>query len=271
MQYTPTHPPGNSPAELWMYRELARIGQQQEEIKELLRLQETNVSPDKPREGDIRIADGSNWNPAVGKGVYWRNDTDANGPSWVQLMNNGGRGGYGWRDELADVITRGTAGDPTFKVFRDGIYAYAFEDHGAGTEDQVWAYFHVQHEYAPGTKIYPHIHWSINAAITGTVRWGFEYIAAKGHNQQAFPASTTVYVNQTITTQYQHMIAEVSEADAIPIDNLEPDTIIAIRFFRNSSNAADTLAGDAFGFKVDCHYNVNGQFATKNKAPNFYA
>lgn len=30
------------------------------------------VAPDKPRDGDIRIADGApNWNPGSGRGVYW--------------------------------------------------------------------------------------------------------------------------------------------------------------------------------------------------------
>jgi hypothetical protein len=147
----------------------------------------------------------------------------------VQLLQNGGRGGFGWQDEVADVITRGTAGDPTFKVFRDGLYAYAFEDHAAGQQDQVYIYFHVRHEYAPGTKFYPHVHWSINTATSGTVRWGFEYSVAKGHNQQAFPASTTFYVEQSANGQYQHMIAEASDSDAIPMDNLEVDSIIVMR------------------------------------------
>jgi len=31
----------------------------------------SNVAPDKPRTGDIRYADGSNWNPgSTGEGVY---------------------------------------------------------------------------------------------------------------------------------------------------------------------------------------------------------
>ena len=31
----------------------------------------SNVAPDKPRTGDIRYADGSNWNPgSAGEGVY---------------------------------------------------------------------------------------------------------------------------------------------------------------------------------------------------------
>ena len=30
----------------------------------------TNAAPTKPREGDIRLADGASWNPGSGAGVY---------------------------------------------------------------------------------------------------------------------------------------------------------------------------------------------------------
>lgn len=33
-------------------------------------LDETHVAPVKPRNGDIRLADGTNWNPGSGQGVY---------------------------------------------------------------------------------------------------------------------------------------------------------------------------------------------------------
>ncbi len=42
-------------------------------ILEVLRagyLPKTHVAPDKPRDGMIRYADGSNWNPGSGEGAY---------------------------------------------------------------------------------------------------------------------------------------------------------------------------------------------------------
>lgn len=33
-------------------------------------LDKTHVAPNKPRDGDIRFADGTNWNPGSGQGVY---------------------------------------------------------------------------------------------------------------------------------------------------------------------------------------------------------
>ena len=35
-----------------------------------LRLVEINVAPAKPRTGETRLADGTNWNPGSGAGVY---------------------------------------------------------------------------------------------------------------------------------------------------------------------------------------------------------
>ena len=32
--------------------------------------EESNVVPSKPRAGDVRYADGSNWNPGSGEGLY---------------------------------------------------------------------------------------------------------------------------------------------------------------------------------------------------------
>jgi hypothetical protein len=33
-------------------------------------IEKTTVAPSKPREGDVRLADGTNWNPGSGAGVY---------------------------------------------------------------------------------------------------------------------------------------------------------------------------------------------------------
>lgn len=43
-------------------------------------LDKTNVAPTKPAEGDIRFADGTNWNPGLGKGIYYYNGT-----AWTRI------------------------------------------------------------------------------------------------------------------------------------------------------------------------------------------
>jgi len=108
---------------------------------------------------------------------------------------------------------------------------------------------------------------------TGVVRWGIEYSVAKGHQQGAastFPATTTVYVEQTISTasQWQHFVAEVSLANAIPSTNIEPDSVIKCRIFRDAAHVNDT-AGEIHAWQADMHFQV-GRLSTLNKAPNFY-
>ena len=47
---------------------------------DVMRLEQTNVAPNKPRDGDIRYADGTNWNPGSGTGIY-----AYVGGSWTKL------------------------------------------------------------------------------------------------------------------------------------------------------------------------------------------
>lgn len=182
--------------------------------------------------------------------------------------------GDGWKDVTSQIIVRGTgANDPTWELITGStnMFAYSF---AAATMNQFWICFHINHDYALGTKVYPHVHW-LNAAAspnTGNVRWGFEYVAAKGHNQAAFPltATTTVYKTQACpATRYQHMIAEVDLADAIPSTSLEVDSLIYMRIFRDAADGADTCTDKVYVLTADCHYQAN-TFATKNKAPDFY-
>ena len=64
-------------------------------------LDETHVAPAKPREGDIRLADGANWNPGSGSGMYFYQDSAWNfltSPSsgssslWISVTDHGAVG-----------------------------------------------------------------------------------------------------------------------------------------------------------------------------------
>lgn len=173
----------------------------------------------------------------------------------------------GWDDITADLSSGKTAGSnvPTWAVFRDGIYAYEFS---ATLMKEVWITFHIKHDYAEGTLVYPHIHWSPTTTSTGVVRWGFEYSVAKGHDQEAFPSTTTVYINSTISSnkQYQHIISEVSDTDAF--DAFEADTLVLCRIFRDAADAADTFPDAVSAFTADIHFQANKDY-TPNKSPPF--
>jgi hypothetical protein len=181
---------------------------------------------------------------------------------------------FAWQDLLGPIVVRGTgvATDPTLNTFINNVRAYQFT-----VNDYVEVYFHLGHDYVPGTDIYMHVHWGLNVAGTtsGGVTWEFETTYAKGHDQMAFGATKITTVTQAASTvQYQHMIAEIpissAGGSATLLDNalFEPDGIFMIRV----RLTANTVNGgpEPFAFLADMHYQSTG-IGTKNKAPNFYA
>lgn len=188
---------------------------------------------------------------------------------------------FGWRDILGDIHVR-TAGsnDPTLTTFRNGIRIYAFSN---SVMNEVFLFFHIPHDYLPGSDIYVHVHWAQNvvdsggtAGAPGDVKWQFESTYSKGHNQAAIPATVTTSVTATASAvQYQHMLTEVQLTAASPgagqldSDDIEVDGIIMMRFFRNPADVADTLNQVPFVMYCDLHYQSTG-LPTKNKAPDFW-
>ena len=77
--YEPGAPPDN-PEDMGIYvvnelKRLANVVLNQATF----RLERTHEAPARPRTGDIRFADGSDWNPGSGEGIYWY------GTSWNKL------------------------------------------------------------------------------------------------------------------------------------------------------------------------------------------
>ena len=66
----------------YLFDELNRLGDILFNL-DTFRLEPTNVAPTKPRDGDIRYADGTNWNPGSGQGIYAYIDDGS--PAWEKL------------------------------------------------------------------------------------------------------------------------------------------------------------------------------------------
>lgn len=79
--YTPGTPPEGTDEGLAKYleRELQAIARNLLETR-VLTLEEFNVEPEKPRNGMIVRADGTNWDPGGGAGIYARI-----GGAWVEM------------------------------------------------------------------------------------------------------------------------------------------------------------------------------------------
>lgn len=186
-------------------------------------------------------------------------------------MTGPGAETYGWRDLMGEITVRGAGpNSPDWVVFRDGIHGYGFTKLKL---QEVWQSFHLNHDYAKGTPLLMHIHWAPITAATGTVRWGFEYTTAKGHAQNTdsvFPQTTTIYAEETVGEggQYKHHVSEITELDGIALQ-LEPDTLVLVRAFRDALHVNDTFPDTVVAFQMDAHYQVD-RYATERRAPDFY-
>lgn len=78
--YVPGTPPADA-AEMrrFLFDELGKVAAALDALA-AGHLDKTTVAPTKPRDGDIRYADGTHWNPGSGAGIYW-----FNGTTWTKL------------------------------------------------------------------------------------------------------------------------------------------------------------------------------------------
>ena len=67
--YTPAPPTQDEDLSRYVYNELNKVAASIRALAEG-HLEVSYAAPVKPREGDIRLADGTTWNPGSGKGVY---------------------------------------------------------------------------------------------------------------------------------------------------------------------------------------------------------
>ncbi len=184
----------------------------------------------------------------------------------------------GWIDLTVSPTVRGSgSNNPPWTLFRDGIYAYEFRGSAPGVLlTEIWANFHIPHNYAVGRGMYFHIHWALAVAgVTAPaqyVQWNIEYTWAHGAAPSTAFGTTTVVSVQTAVngTAYMHMISEI--ASPVLLSELEVDTLVLTRIYRDASLAGDTSASSAFLFAIDAHLPVN-KIATpyRNKATgSFY-
>ena len=207
-------------------------------------------------------------------------DTRPNGQVYPKTQNVGIKidtvaPDYGWHDLsgnlLWDPSVGGAATAPTFEVYNGAVKALRFD-----VNDEAYINFHMPHDYAMGTEIHVHVHWSHNniAVTTGSVTFIIDGTYAKGHNQAAFGVPISVNLTENAsTTRYQHMITEAPFSAAagagglIAQEDLEVDGILLLRVLCQ----ANTMDNGALPFVhfVDIHYQSTG-LPTKQKAPDFW-
>jgi len=198
------------------------------------------------------------------------------GSSYGIKVDSEGTPDFGWRDLTGIMQTYGGAGEASRNVFVGGIKALQFTEN-----DSAYVDFHFPHDYAMGTHLYVHVHWSHTSALVtgGTVTWGIEFTYAKGHNQGAYPATNAslALVGDDSTTPRQHIITEVlassvgGSSSTIDVAILEPDAVGMARVYLDSNDITVSGGGipEPYIHFVDLHYQSTG-VGTKNKDPDFW-
>jgi len=190
--------------------------------------------------------------------VTWRN--------WLNQVYEKLRGPL-WEDMLAPLSNsqpRGTA--PTLSVFGATSITQQYE---FSRGDGVQVGFHVPHDVKPGSKMYPHVHWSTDgtaatSGVSDVVEWVIDYEYAKGHQQESFGNAGQIILTQSVynsvtgsgpsPTAWHHYITEASDAQALTMP--EVDSLILMKISRGSSSDTYTNlnGGHVFALFVDIHY-----------------
>lgn len=169
--------------------------------------------------------------------------------------------GRGELDQILfdDYIVSGSqvglgANAPTLTVFRDGLELPAFTGVGPLTKEAFFT-IHLQHGLRPGSSPTFHVHWAhIIAAPAGDVKWNIEYTVARGYLAGVFPASITLDTVQTAGPQFAHHITNDDDMTVPNSVEIEPDSVLICRIFRDPTDLEDTFNNDAYLVQVDMHY-----------------
>lgn len=192
--------------------------------------------------------------------------------SFTELDNNfkelDFRTKYGWFDLQSALYTRPGGNSPGYAQFQDRIYRPELQK---GLEQELYADFHINHDYSPGTMIYPHLHFTTNSNNSGSVKINFQYTWARRHEsdgQTTFTSSITKssIINIQANHAKTHFVTELAEGDGIDGTGLEADVVIMMCVWRD---AVDTFPDSILAIQADCHYEKD-RSATPNRAPNFY-
>ena len=87
----------------------------------------------------------------------------------------------GWNDLPGEFIDRTSAPDrPTLATLFGGHRMLVWARSALNQSTVNW---HLNHDYKPGSAVYPHIHFSPTGNLGGNVHWQFILSATKGYGQ----------------------------------------------------------------------------------------
>jgi hypothetical protein len=183
---------------------------------------------------------------------------------------------FAWKDKEG-VLNYASAVPGALNIYQGTVRDYSFS-----VNDQVDCKIHIPHDYAMGTDIFVHVHWShIGTAITGNFAGNFKHTYAKGHNQAAFPAEKTLgltyaTVNIATTPQRRHRIDEVQlsvaggSATQMSTADIEPDGLLLINWLQTGIPTITGTIVEPFIHYIDLHYQSTGIGTKAKVGPTFW-
>jgi len=173
----------------------------------------------------------------------------------------------GWADNTAMFSSaqgNGTT-EPNWENIGNGMYAYRFTN-----GEEIFTYYHINHDIKPGGKTYPHIHWmpKVDMVAGEDITWELTISIAKGHHQGEVLNGSTVQMNLLYTADGtelagEHMILECSDTQYIITPEVDSIIMMRCKYYDGSYGEA------VHGLMADLHYEVDRN-STPNKAPDFY-
>lgn len=149
-----------------------------------------------------------------------------------------------------DNLGAGASAPDKINIGTSSIQTFGFD--GVNTLEQVSACVEMNHNWAEGTTLYPHVHWYPTTAAAGSVIWFMEYAFAKAEGA-VIPASATIQV-----TQAAGGVAWTERFASFPTIVLDATYKIGaqlhIRWYRAPATSGDNYGDDAalgtFGIHV---------------------
>jgi len=175
----------------------------------------------------------------------------------VALVDNDGLNeNYVWDDvnSAGAVLTQAAAGNPGKDEFKDstgtdtGVTTYAI-----GLDERLSGSLEIPHDYKEGSILSPHFHFQIIDAPTGTDKVKFMLTYNIGRGGVALAATTPIYCEIDVTTQYAFYTGEFPDISGTGL-------VIGNQFIFSLERvdaSADEFAGDCLLATVGIHYQMD--------------
>lgn len=158
-----------------------------------------------------------------------------------------------WADLSFSVasLTRGASAPDFIHLGSSNIEVVAFD--GAATVEEVSGVVELQHWWAEGTRLNPHLHWYPIDSNSGNVKWQLDYILLDVGNVAG--SGTTLVKAIAAKGAWQHHYADF---DWITTTGYKIGSQLHFRLYRDPTDTQDTYGSDAATATFGIHLQVNG-------------